>query len=572
MLRCPVALFFFAGVLTGQTGTIHGVVKDSIGAPAAGVTVEATEVTGHGALTVGAMDGIVITHLAPSKAVESDEAGKYTIKDLAPGTYSVKTERDTASRTVKVEAGTEVSLDLVIPVTPTISGRVLNQDKEPVVDALVWLVTAEIHNGALRQLAIGPKATGEDGSYSFDSGVEVNRRYYVLVDRPTGGEQVPTYYPSATRMDAAAAVLLHAGETNRQVDIKVATAPVYCVDGRMQSDGKPAIADFAIFEVPLAGTRLTRLRGGTGEDGKYHVCGLPAGSYRLSADAGSAEFVVAGSDVEHVDLSLDMAYPKLQIEWDGDANASEFPKLNARAIASLRKIAPLMGVENPSDEDIQTLARRFSRPNPSDSQSANAYDSLRGDPNELANLVGSLTPLAIPANVILRGIDNSFLGGIKDAMPAGEYSVDIHPPRDSYVKEVTFNGLKLSGGVLRLAPASSGTLHILMVRGVASLKVSVVDGDGKPVPNATVLVAPESATTVESLARLARHGQTDQSGEYVEASLAPGKYRVLATPQNIRWDVPDDLEKMLLVMFQAKDVELGAKAAMQLTVAPVPVF
>jgi hypothetical protein len=46
----------------------------------------------------------------------------------------------------------------------------------------------------------------------------------------------------------------------------------------------------------------------------------------------------------------------------------------------------------------------------------------------------------------------------------------------------------------------------------------------------------------------------------------------LATPQMVRWEVPEDLEKVLLVMFQAKDVELEAKASAQIGLAPIPIY
>jgi hypothetical protein len=111
-----------------------------------------------------------------------------------------------------------------------------------------------------------------------------------------------------------------------------------------------------------------------------------------------------------------------------------------------------------------------------------------------------------------------------------------------------------------------------MARGAAALSVSVADGEGKPVPNASVLVLPDSATSPATLSRMAVHGQTDTGGKYAAPSLTPGRYRVLATAAAIRWDVPDDLEKVLLAMFQAKDVELEVKASLQISLVPVMIF
>jgi len=54
--------------------------------------------------------------------------------------------------------------------------------------------------------------------------------------------------------------------------------------------------------------------------------------------------------------------------------------------------------------------------------------------------------------------------------------------------------------------------------------------------------------------------------------LAPGRYRALATPQTVRWEVPEDLEKLLLVMFQARDVQFDAKVSAQIALAPTPSY
>jgi protocatechuate 3,4-dioxygenase beta subunit len=583
-MRCLVALLFLSGVLAGQTakpeqkGTIHGVVKDTTGAPIAGITVAASYGPGFGTRTLALPNGQTVTASERAANAITDEAGSYAFAALAPGIYSLRTARDPATETVKLDAGQEVKVDFVIPPNPTISGHVVDQNKDPVVDGFVWLLKPEYRNGVLKQAVIGPRVTNEDGSYSFDTDLEVNRRYYILVDRPpaaglTAREpiEVPTYYPSASRMDDANAVILQPGESRDHVDIRIASAPFHCVDGKIQSAGKPAPEDFAVFETPLAGTRLPRLRSSAGNDGKYHFCGLPSGSYQLSTPQGLTDFTVAGSDVQHVDLSLDMAYPNVQVDWDGQPASHDFPKLGSQASETLRKIAAAMGMgDNPREDDLQKLALRLFDPALHD-----ALAKLRSDPDfprEMGNLMGSLLPLGTSENVILSGIENEFGGPIRGKVPAGDYFVNVVLPQGSYVKEMTFNNLNITGGALHLAPAASGTLHVLMARGTAELAVAVADSEGKPVPNATVIVVPGSVTSVPALSRTHTFGHTDQNGNFTAKSLAPGKYRVIAIQQTVRWDVREDLEKVLVVMFQANDVELDAKASAQIALAPIPIY
>jgi len=363
-MRCIVALLLLLGALAAQTptpeqkGTIHGVVKDTTGAPVAGIAVSARR-------SPGARVPITAI-LGPANAVTND-AGAYTFADLAPGNYTLKTARDPATKVIQLNAGQQVVVDFLIPANPIICGRVLDSNKRPVPGGFVWLLKPEYQDGVLRQTVIGPRVTDDDGDYSFDSGLEVNRRYFLLVDRPPAAElrtrdpaEVPTYYPVATRIDDAATVILQRGEIREHVDIKIAAAPVYCVDGEIQSGGKPSRVDFAVFETPLAGTRMPRVRSRSSEDGKYHFCGLPSGAYRLSTQQGLTEFIVAGSDVQDVDLTLDPADPRLQVDWESPPIAPDFPKLDAQAEETLHKIAAAMGMgDNPSADGLEELALRL---------------------------------------------------------------------------------------------------------------------------------------------------------------------------------------------------------------------
>ena len=75
-----------------------------------------------------------------------------------------------------------------------------------------------------------------------------------------------------------------------------------------------------------------------------------------------------------------------------------------------------------------------------------------------------------------------------------------------------------------------------------------------------------------ALNRVRTLGKTDQNGDFNLKSLAPGKYRVLATSQPVRWDVPEDLEKVLLLMFQAKVVEVDGNGSPKVSLVPVPIY
>src|SRR5579872_3685503 len=208
-MRWCATILLAAGALAAQTGkpapprgTVHGVVRDAAGDPAPDIKVgEAAVATGGNVIQVGG-------------STTTDETGSYSLK-LPAGAHSLWVDRGptrVAGKQIRLDADQELTVDFVIPVMPVVRGRVLNQDKEPVVDAFVFLLEPQLYDGVLRPRLIGPKVTNADGSYEFDSGLEPNRRYLVLVDMPPPDEivravgpeigkrqpiEVPTYYPSA---------------------------------------------------------------------------------------------------------------------------------------------------------------------------------------------------------------------------------------------------------------------------------------------------------------------------------------------------------------------------------------
>jgi hypothetical protein len=165
-----------------------------------------------------------------------------------------------------------------------------------------------------------------------------------------------------------------------------------------------------------------------------------------------------------------------------------------------------------------------------------------------------------------------FDGLFSERVAAGDYVVDfeLSGPNDPYIKEVTYDGLTLADGGLRIASAANGTLHVVVARGTAGLTVTVADSEGKPVPDAAVVVVPQAVTSVAALARVETRGQSDQNGIFTAPSLPPGKYRVLAASRQVRWGVPEDLEKVLLMLFQAKDLNLASPDKLQVTISPLP--
>src|SRR5580704_2216657 len=107
-MRGWVALVFFAGAACAQT-SLHGTVRDIAGLPAAGVLVTASQ------------DGVALT---ASRVTE--EGGVFTFTNLMPGTYSVGTDRDPATKRIQLDTNQEIAVDFTVPANPIIAGHVLD--------------------------------------------------------------------------------------------------------------------------------------------------------------------------------------------------------------------------------------------------------------------------------------------------------------------------------------------------------------------------------------------------------------------------------------------------------------
>src|SRR5580693_4946522 len=149
-MRAVLTLAFLAGILVAQTdqpepgGSVRGVVRDTTGLPAAGITVTAF----FGAEPRAA--GSVMRATDGNAKTVTDGSGRYVVGGLARGTYFLRTDRDAGYIRVDVEAGREAVQDFVLPASPAISGHVLDRNRKPVKGAKVWLLNAEYQSGILR--------------------------------------------------------------------------------------------------------------------------------------------------------------------------------------------------------------------------------------------------------------------------------------------------------------------------------------------------------------------------------------------------------------------------------------
>jgi hypothetical protein len=124
--------------------------------------------------------------------------------------------------------------------------------------------------------------------------------------------------------------------------------------------------------------------------------------------------------------------------------------------------------------------------------------------------------------------DGSF--EIKDAS-AGEYQLAVGASsdkyRDYYTKSVLLHGQEVADTGFTVGPGT--VLDVVVSAKGAAIEGTVVDGAGKPVPDATVVTVPSSGKLGRPDAY--QSGQTDEKGYFLLRGMNPGEFLVLAFEQ-----------------------------------------
>ncbi len=439
-MRFPAVFLLAAIALLAQTptATIHGMVKDAAtGEPLADFSIEARGAakvplnaivmnlhqTGSNTkqMTIDADTGNTISdvEISPANTVYTGSDGKYTLTKVPAGKVTITAHnlrRDSVTKEVTLDAGDDAAVDFLIPPNPMASGRVLDSEKKPESGVKVWAVQSSWDDGITQYSLFGPRITDSSGAFLFEWGLTAGRKFYLIAERPRPDKLDPekpieafTYYGNAAALDAATPMVLEPRENRGSLDIQILKSAHYCVEGTLAVSGKPARNPFEIRELAVAETGLARASGASDDQGKYRVCGLTPGQYRIvgkgpHSEGGTEDFVVGNSDVAHVDLFLDAVRLHLTAEWDGQPVSD--PQISPGLAGKLAEI----GVN----------AENFNR-------------GLRQSVQVSLNGLGGSGIGALNLNLPPDGVWESHLA-------VGDYRVSVRPPACCYSKEVDFGG------------------------------------------------------------------------------------------------------------------------------------
>jgi hypothetical protein len=135
-----------------------------------------------------------------------------------------------------------------------------------------------------------------------------------------------------------------------------------------------------------------------------------------------------------------------------------------------------------------------------------------------------------------------------------------------YVKDILYGGASIMNKAFHPVP-SAGTmwLRVLLGSDGGASAVTVVDSDGKTVPDADVVVMPAGAPSDEALAAMVATGLTSQAGSWLSPTLAPGKYYVYATRSGFNRS-PEGIRAASAMRGSATEIEISAGSSLNVRI------
>ena len=476
--------------------------------------------------------------------------GKFTLRDLDPGTYVLTVERNGyvvprgQSQTVQVQAGqTTADVKLKLQRTGAVSGRILDADGDPVcnVSVLVSQVRArkDDHSGnryattndrgEYRIFQIAPGEYRLSATYSprsqFD-GVRIQPAAKAGAAPASGGEAYPTvYYPGLTDSRQAGAVKVDPGADLQGLDLQLVRTHGVRVRGRVAASYSPAPLFLMVDLAPISwrdtpGQTLNVLV--RDPKGEFEFQGVLPGSYRLQVQAAGFDqasrmsvrrpLEVGVSDIEGIEVTL-----------------GQPQSVSGRIVAPEGRTLP---------PGLMVLL-----------QTREAGDAQGGG----MALVGDAGAFTIPK------------------VAPGEYDVVVGSTKggdDAYVQAIRMGDADALAEGVRVGDGSVPPLEIVLKANGGAAECTVKDDKGAPVPNASVLLVPDAPRQRQMA--LFGECQTKADGACAIVGIAPGEYHVYAFPAGTQIDRRDpDALKPFEKYGEAITLAEGARTQVTLKTAPI---
>jgi hypothetical protein len=447
---------------------------------------------------------------APQKQARTGLGGVATFAELPAGTYVIGVDLPAgfvtraAPERVEVAEGAQAAVTIKVVRGGVVTGRVLDEDGDPVIGATVSAFRLSRLGGRAATSNYGTQPTNDLGGYriwGLAAGDYVISAHFDGRETPSGGGGVTadgylaTYFPGVVAFDASRPVQARAGQETGGVDIQLTRGKLGAVSGRVvDAAGGTSGAGGSAQIFPRTTNPTFSMRGSSiRPDGTFLIPNVPAGDYYVYAatspgraqnavrEAGYAPVTVNGEEVPVVIQTNVGATVSGRVVLEGT------PPAQAGAPGSTGRQGQIRVTARPASD----VARTF----PTGDQSS---ATVRPD--------GSFT---------LTGLR----GPTQFSATSGRAAL----------KEVRRGASDISGHPLELLGTERvDDLVIVMTYDTGGIQGSVEDDSDQPMPDAVTLVFPDDPdkwNAVSPFIRTARVAAAARDG----ASLAGATPGVVAT-------------------------------------------
>jgi hypothetical protein len=444
----------------------------------------------------------------PSYSAVSDAGGRFSIADVEPGRYHASVRRtgfvDTeygargpmrAGTILTLSAGQRVQ-DVNFRLTPhgVITGRVLDEDGDPVAYARVEALRPRYNQGRRQMMSSNGGSTDDLGEYRI-FGLPPGKYYlsasnrngpmlYPAGDRTSAAgdeDYAPTWYPGTTDMAAASAIDVLPGAQMRGINFTLAKMHTLRVRGRVTNAAGGGRQNINVMLMPrdrLGG--MTRNSSVARDNGQFEVRGVVPGPYTLVA------MIPNGDKTLSVRQSLDV----------GSANIDNV----------LLTITP--------GADIAGRVRADGQATPSLTAMRLSLQSAE---------IGGVVFGPIGGGTVKE--DGSFT--LSNVSP-DRYSVYAFGTPDGYwVKSIRLGSEDVTDQPLDFTHGAAGELDILISPTAGQIEGTVMSPKQEPAPGATVVLIPQ-APNRRGRGQYYKTTTSDQFGHFILKNAEPGDYKAYA--------------------------------------------
>lgn len=509
-----------------KLGRISGKVLNAItGEPVRKATVTLQPAGGQGG---GGGGQPVPTGGGAARAISAatDNAGAFVFENVNFGTYRMSGEKPGFIRTnfggrgagaigsqLTVTSGTSIA-DVIVRITPqgVVSGRVLDEDGEPLEGVAVQLLRPQYFASQRRLMATGGNQTNDKGDFRVTN--VLPGRYYVQISymRMGGGpiQQAKEefgypklFYPGVEGMDQAQRVDVAAGQEFSGVQMTLRRVRVYSVKGRVAGVQAPQGQQ----QNPQGGGGR---RGGPG----YQIQLRPDGGLNDMMGPGFGPGMGGGS--VRPDGTFEMAGV---IPGPYKLVVSDYTQGRPRVIGSTKLSVGNDNVDGVVVSQVAMVSLRGKITIEGEQTAVNLKSvRLQMQPADMGGY-GYVPPIEVAE-------DGTFT--VAEVSPE-KYRLVVTPGSSAYVKAVNVGGQDVKDTVLDLSNGGGGIVEVILSTKVAKLDGMVEKQKQDDAPGSALVAKVGPAGELSLLGTTGDQtslAQVDATGKFSFANLPPGEYKV----------------------------------------------